>query len=87
MLKKKNLIDDLSNYIKKNLKKGYTKDSLRWALLKQGYSRLEIEKALKRADIELAESAPVLKTKPEIKYELIEPAKSPKLSFWKRLFS
>lgn len=71
MFKKRNLIDDLVDYFKKNLKKGYTKESLRWALINQGYSKIEVEKAIKRADQELAESAPILKTKPEIKYEII----------------
>jgi len=78
MFKKKNLIDNLTDYIKRNLKKGYTKDSLKWALLNQGYSRIEVLKALQRADIELAETAPVLKTKPEIKYEIVEENPKPK---------
>lgn len=71
MFKKRNLIDELVDYFKKNLRKGYTKESLRWALLNQGYSKIEVEKAIKRADIELAESAPILKTKPEIRYEIV----------------
>ncbi|MFH1290081.1 MAG: hypothetical protein ABIH92_01605 [Nanoarchaeota archaeon] len=73
MFKKKNLIDELTDYIKRNLKKGYTKESLKWALLNQGYSRIEVLKAFQKADMELAETAPVLKTKPEIKYEVVEP--------------
>lgn len=85
MFKRKNLVDELSEYIKKNLKKGYTKESLRWALINQGYSKLEVEKAVKKAEMELAEEAPILKTKPEIKYEIVEP-QTEKKSFWKKLF-
>ncbi|MEK6928654.1 MAG: hypothetical protein AABW65_01715 [Nanoarchaeota archaeon] len=82
-----NYIRELVEYIKKNLKKGYTKDSLRWALMSQGHSRIEVEKALKQVEVDLANTAPVLKTKPEISYELVEPANLPKKkSFWKKLF-
>ena len=82
MFKKRNLIDDLVDYFKKNLKKGYTKESLRWALTNQGYSKFEVEKAMKRADIELAESAPILKTKPQIKYEVITDTEPEKKEGW-----
>ena len=75
MFGKKNLTDELSDYFKKNLKKGYTKESLRVALLNQGYSRMEIEKAIKKAELDLAESAPILRTKPEITYEVITDSK------------
>ena len=73
MTNDKGLVSELADYIKKNLKKGYTKDALNFALLDQGYSKLEIKKALKRVDLEMASQAPVLKTKQEIKYEIIEP--------------
>ncbi len=79
---------DLASYIKKNLKKGYTKESLKWALVNQGHSKLEVEKALKLVEIELAAAAPIMKTKPEIKVEIIEPKNAfiEKKSFWKRIF-
>ncbi len=86
MIKKGNYIGELTTYIKKNLKKGYTKDSLRWALIKQGHSKLEVSKALAAVELELAQEAPILETKPEIHYELIEPKVQEKKSFWKRLF-
>jgi uncharacterized protein Smg (DUF494 family) len=73
MFKKKVLIDEITDYIKKNLRKGYTKESLKWALINQGYSRMEIERSIKRVDEELANKAPILKTKPEITYEVVEP--------------
>jgi len=91
MLKQKSHKQELVEYMKKNLRKGYTKESLKWALVNQGYSKLEVEKAIKRTDEELANEAPILKTKPEIKYEIVEPKEhsikiEKKPSFWKKLF-
>jgi len=76
------------DYLKKNLAKGYTIDSLRWALVNQGYSRTEIYKAIELANQELAKEAPILKERPTIKYEVVDNEDNPveKKSFWKRLF-
>jgi hypothetical protein len=87
-------MEELKRYIKRNLKKGYTKESLKWALINQGNSRIEVEKAIKKVDIELAAEAPELKVKPQIKYELIEPKEyatritnyPEKKSWWKKIF-
>jgi SOS response regulatory protein OraA/RecX len=76
------------NYFKKNLTKGYTPDSLKFALMSQGYSRAIVESAIEQANKELAEKAPVLKEKPVIKYEIIDEYDKPikiKKSWWKRL--
>lgn len=86
MNRKENYLNQLADYIKKNLKKGYTLDSLRWALVGQGHSKMEVEKALKMVEQDLASEAPVLDTKPEIKYEIIEPAVEPKKPWYKRIF-
>jgi hypothetical protein len=92
MVERRALMDEITTYIKKNLRKGYTKESLRWALLNQGYSKIEVEKALKKVDIELAKKAPILQTKPEINYEVIEPEEySTRITIgrkplWKKLF-
>jgi hypothetical protein len=86
MKKDKNYVDHLVDYIVKNLKKGYTKESLKWALVGQGHARIEVEKAMKKAEEELARGAPVLQTKPEIKYETEPTVVTPeKLPLWKRL--
>jgi len=94
----KTFFDDVVFYIKNNLKKGYTKDSLRVALLNQGYSRYEIERAIKKVDSDLASEAPILKTKPKITYEIFpmeenENTQKAKIktekerhSFWRNLF-
>lgn len=87
-------IDQIVFYIKRNLKKGYTKESLKWALVGQGHSKVEIERALERAEKELALEAPILETKPVIKREIItdegvkytDSKNIKKDSFWKRMF-
>ena len=84
--KDKNYLQNLADYVKKNLRKGYTKESLKWALVNQGHSRLEVEKALRLVDAELASEAPILKTKPVITFEAFEPPAEEKKSFWSRLF-
>lgn len=79
----------LVDYFKKNLKKEYTQESLKWALINQGYSRAIVEIALKQANKELAAKAPLLKEKPIIKYEIIDEHDNPitiKRPWWKRVF-
>jgi len=79
----------LIDYFKNNLKKGYTEDSLKWALINQGYSRSSIETALEAVHKELAQKAPVLKEKPKITYEVIDENDNPitiKKPWWKKIF-
>ncbi len=85
-MKNKTYIEELVEYIKKNLKKGYTKESLKWALVNQGHSKIEVDKALKVVEAQLSHEAPILETKPTIKYEVVEPKQEEKKSFWKRMF-
>ena len=89
MGKREDYIQQLAEYFKKNLRKGYTKESLKWALVNQGHSRLEVEKAIRRVDETLSQEAPVLKTRPDIKFEVIEPkdAVIEKKLWWKRWFT
>lgn len=82
---KRQIID----YFKKNLAKGYNSETLKWALVNQGYSRVVVEDAIEQANKELAEKAPVLKEKPVIKYEIVDEYDNPieiKKSWWKRIF-
>lgn len=79
----------LVEYIKKNLKKGYTEESLKWALIRQGYSRSMVEMAIQDANKQLAKRAPVLKEKPQINYQIIDENDRPikiKKPWWKRIF-
>ncbi len=73
MIKRRSYMEELVSYIKKNLKKGYTKESLKWALISQGYSKIEVEKAINRVDEELSMAAPIIKEKPIIRYEAFNP--------------
>lgn len=84
-LRNTDYIQQLANYIKKNISKGYTIDALRFSLQNQGYGRIEIERAIKIANEQLALSAPKMVEKPIIKVET-EPPVEVKKSWWKRLF-
>jgi len=69
--------ESLIEYFKKNLKKGYTADSLKWALIDQGYSRSAIDIAIEKVHKELAKKAPVLKEKPKITYQVLDEQDKP----------
>ena len=88
MMQERDYIDELVQYVKKNLKKGYTKESLKWALVSQGHSKREVEKALLKVEHELANEAPILEPKPVINYEVVAPENAivEKKSFLKRFF-
>ena len=78
----------LADYFKKNLKKGYTPESLKFALVRQGYSRTAVDQAIEEANKELAKKAPEFREKPVIKYEIIDENDKPvqlKTSFWKKV--
>jgi hypothetical protein len=65
-------IYQLADYIKKNLIKGYTLDSLKYSLINQGYSRISVEKAIELANQQLAEKAPIMKERPSIAYKVVK---------------
>lgn len=69
MPRENDYIQQLANYIKKNVSKGYTPESLRWALINQGYSRTSVERAIELANEQLAKQAPKMIEKPVIKIE------------------
>ena len=56
--RKTDYIQQLADYIKKNLSKGYTQDALKWALINQGHSRTEVERAIALSNEQLALQAP-----------------------------
>ena len=79
--------EQLVKYFKKNLKKGYTTDSLKWALINQGYSRVIVEEAIELAQKEMAKEAPIFKEKPRINYQVLDKGGKPleiKNSFWEK---
>ncbi len=57
MSKEPTYIDSLSRRIKSNLRKGYNKESLKWAMVNQGHSRIEVDKAFRQAEAELAQES------------------------------
>lgn len=77
-------IQQLANYIKKNISRGYTVDSLRVALMEQNYSRSSIERAIQLANEQLAMQAPKMIEKPVIKVET-EPPIPEQAGFWSKL--
>lgn len=86
MYKPQDHIQQLADYFKKNLSKGYTLDSLRFSLMNQGYSRISVQKAIDLANEQLAAVAPPMKEKPQIIYRAIPEATEEKLGFFKRLW-
>jgi len=82
-------IQQLADYIKKNLAKGYTLDSLRIALENQDYSKLSIEQAIDLAHKQLAAEAPKMQEKPVIKYHFEPTAEmnEEKKSIWQKIKS
>ena len=82
-----NSVRQIADYIKINLNKGYTLDSLKWALINQGYSRVLITKAIEIANQEMAKTAPKLVEKPTITYEAYDKNDNlvSKKPWWKRL--
>jgi hypothetical protein len=81
-------IGKIVNYFKTNLKKGYTIESLKWALIGQGYTRTAVERAIEEVNKELARQAPILKEEPMIKHEIIGENNTPitiKKPWWKRI--
>lgn len=76
----------LADYVKKNVKKGYTAESLRWALVKQGYTRSEVDRAIILANEQLASEAPKIEIKPAVSEIVIEKPVKEKTGFWKKIF-
>ncbi|MDO8516574.1 MAG: hypothetical protein Q7S33_00455 [Nanoarchaeota archaeon] len=51
-------IKPVVDYIKRNMHKGYDLNSLKWALIKQGHSKTEVERALSIAKDEFDRERP-----------------------------
>jgi|TARA_Y100000310_G_C20301079_1_gene631815 SOS response regulatory protein OraA/RecX len=67
----------LLEYFKKNISKGYTEESLKWALIQQGYSRTDISKTIDRFHKEKKQESEktekkIAREKPKIKYEVYD---------------
>jgi hypothetical protein len=79
------------DHLKRTLSKGYKEDSLRWALINQGYADVIINKAMEQAKKELAdeEKERLDREKPKITYKIYDennkPVKLGKRPFWRRI--
>lgn len=84
--KRRNLIDQA----KKNIFKGYDQETLKWALIEQGYSKSEVKEILETANSELEKEKPQSTEKkeiPKIKHEIYGSDNKPiRLPFLKRVF-
>lgn len=87
MPKPKDLTQQLADHIKRNLTKGYTPDALRFSLINQGYSRITVEKAIEKANQQLAKIAPIMKEVPQISYKIESEVQSAPLptSLWQKI--
>ncbi|MFH0831545.1 MAG: hypothetical protein V1886_01620 [archaeon] len=84
--RKEDQTQNLADYVKKNLGKsrGYTIESLKWALVNQGYTRTAVDKAIELANKQIAASLPKFQPAREKQIEIVEePAEKP--GFWKKL--
>lgn len=90
-----NQTEELIKHIKKNLSKGYKEDSIKWALINQGYSHTAVERALTKAlkdqkeDLAAKERAKKISEKPKITYQVYDENNKViygKKSFWKKMF-
>ncbi len=91
MKKDETYLSNTVNYIKRNLRKGYNKDSLRWMLVNQGTSRSEVEKAFQQAEREIAhesamEANRLRSMQPAPRIEPIMPEVEKKKGFFSRFF-
>lgn len=67
----------IERYLRNNLEKGYSEDSLKWALIKQGNSRSEVLRALAKVKKEMSEKKTKDKEKPLIKHEFYDQDNNP----------
>ena len=80
----------IADYLRRNLSKGYTLESLKWALIGQGYSRTDVATAIGQINKEKFQNIPLEETKekPKIKYYLYDEdnrlitEKKPCWKFW-----
>lgn len=85
-LRNEDYIRKLADYLKRNSTKGYSIDTLRWALIKQGHTRTCVDKAIEVAKKEMSAAAPKLEIKEERKVEICEEPVAKKKGFFARLF-
>lgn len=86
MRKDESYLLKLADYAKRNIKKGYKKDAVRFALISQGNSRIEVDKAIVMAEKDLFQEEMKSMPKNSESQPQIMPTVEPEKSLWKRLF-
>ncbi len=88
MANEKETVTKIVEYVEKNLKKGYKSEELKWALINQKYSKIEIEKAMAIISARTAKAEKEQKEK-EIKTAIVVEEIKPEVkeSFSKKFFS
>lgn len=85
-------IRSILDYIEKNIRKGYKMDDLRYMLLSQGYSRIDVDEAIKifeektKKDREDAKKAEERRAQMLQAQQKMEPIIEEKKGFWRSLF-
>lgn len=79
-------VDQVVEYMKKNVNKGYKPVDLKWALISQGYSKIEVDKGLKVFDEWRALQRPRVVEQPKVEVMHEEPVFEEKKGFFKKLF-
>jgi len=64
--------EQIVDYLKKNMAKGYTSETLKYSLLSQGYTRTAVLTAIETANKDLAKAVPKHKEKPQITYKVVK---------------
>jgi hypothetical protein len=91
-LRDENYIKETVDYLKRNMAKGYSLDSLKWALINQGKSRVLIEKSVEivREEMKKEQEIKSLQSKqvqPQIVEMIREEEQQPrKKGFFSRIF-
>jgi SOS response regulatory protein OraA/RecX len=81
------------DYLKKNLAKGYKPQNLKWALISEGYSKIEVEKAMRIVEEENEKEFKMqeLRAKKEMEKQAAElitdemPVQVEKEGFWSKV--
>jgi hypothetical protein len=85
MTKEDEAVKSIVDYLEKNLSKGYKLEELKWALVNQKKSKIEIDKAIKiieaRRPKPKEEAPKIVEAAPE------QPVVPEKKGFWKKLFN
>lgn len=84
MAKEDESVKSIVEYLEKNINKGYKLEELKWALVNQKRSKIEIEKAIKIIEARRPKPKEELPKQIEVIEEM--PIVAEKKGFWKKLF-